>query len=116
MARQRTGLAEHHAPRTIGCATPEFVVDEVAEAPEPQADRYPRREEIRRREKGLAGLAREIQHRQQHADETAVKGHAALPDFEHIERVREVVRQVVEQHVAERAAEYHAERAIEHEA
>ena len=49
----------------------------------------------------------------QHAEEAAVEAHAALPQLEDLERMREVVARLVEQHVAQAPAEDHAEHAVE---
>ena len=42
-----------------------------------------------------------------------MKGHAAFPEFEYVERMGEVIARIVEQHVAEPAADDHAEGAID---
>ena len=52
-------------------------------------------------------------HRRQHAEEAAVERHAALPDREDLQRMREVVARLVEQHVAQAPAEDHADDAAE---
>ena len=49
-------------------------------------------------------------HRHDHADQAAVKRHAALPYEQYVEGVRQIVIGAVDQDVAEPAAENHAER------
>ena len=57
--------------------------------------------------------ARKQHERDQHAEKPAVKAHSALPQREHLERMREVVKRFVEQNVAEPAAENDAKDAEE---
>ena len=57
--------------------------------------------------------AREQGDRDDHAEQAAVEGHAALPDGEDLERMGEVERRLVEQHVAEPATDDGAEDAVE---
>ena len=54
-------------------------------------------------------------HGEHHAEQPAVERHAALPDGEDLERMREVVARLVEQHVAQPPAEDHAEHGEEYE-
>jgi len=51
--------------------------------------------------------------REQHAQKAAVKAHAALPQRQYLERMREVVAELVEQHVAKAPAEDDAEDSVE---
>src|SRR5437868_3590074 len=114
MARQRSaGAREHHAPRHISDLAPQFLVDEVTDAPGRQAERYKRRQEVGHLKKTAVRLARVPPHRDRHAQHAAVKRHAARPDGKNLERMPQVVQQVVEQHVTDTAAEYGAERDVE---
>jgi hypothetical protein len=51
----------------------------------------------------------------QHAHQATVKGHAAFPDIENVQRVRQVVRQPVEQHVSQAPADDRTQHAVEHQ-
>ncbi|GAC1628399.1 MAG: hypothetical protein NVS9B10_18320 [Nevskia sp.] len=118
MARQRPGIPEHHAPGQGRRRAPEFAVDEVADAAGEQADRHADRDEIRDRPERQLVLQRVDLHRDEHADQSAMKRHAALPDAEDHERIAQKNEMagfvdVVEKRVADAAAEYHAEHAVE---
>jgi hypothetical protein len=58
-------------------------------------------------------LARKPGHREQHANQAAMKAHAALPDGKYLQRVREVEPRLVKQHIAQPPAQHHAEHAVE---
>ena len=96
--------AKQHAPGHVGDSTPEFAVDEIAQAPGGDARRDQRREEIHELQPGNAVLVREPEHRGEHAEEAAVEGHTALPDRENFQRMRKVERRLVEKHVAKAPA------------
>ena len=108
MARQRPGTAEHHAPGNVGDASPEFTVDEVAQASRGKADRHQRRDEIHQVPPVDALAPGDEGHGREHAEKSAVERHAALPDGEDLERVIEVVTGLVEQHVAQAPAQDYA--------
>jgi hypothetical protein len=44
-----------------------------------------------------------------HAQETAVEGHAAVPHLHDVEWMGEIVQRIVEQHIAKAAANHHAQ-------
>ena len=50
-----------------------------------------------------------------HADQAAVKRHAAFPDAKIIERIFDEALEAIEQHPADAPAENHAQRAVENE-
>ena len=58
-------------------------------------------------------VAREHGDRADHAEQPAVKRHAALPHRKDLEQIRRVVLGLVEQHIAETAADHDAEHAVE---
>ena len=100
MARQVARAAEHHAPGRIGDAAPELAVDEIAQPAGGEADGHQRRDVIHQVPPVDALSVSDEGHRRQHAEKTAVEGHAALPDGEDLERVGEVVTRFVEEDVA----------------
>src|SRR5690606_30616924 len=108
---------DDHGPRRVRARrrAPQLAVDEVADAPEAEPGRDPRRDEIGDGEKGLADVAGEEPDRDEHADQAAVERHAAFPSLENVQRVREQVLAPgrIEDHVADAPADDHAERAVE---
>ena len=58
---------------------------------------------------------REPYQRDHHADEAAVKRHAAVPDPEQPGRIGHELFEAVEEDVADAAAEHRAQRAVEHD-
>src|SRR5690606_22426928 len=109
------GACEHHRPRHVRRASPELLINKVADAPGPEADRHERRDEIGDREEAAPGAPPVEPHRRHDAEEAAVERHSAGPEVEDFERVPEVIPEVVEEHVPEAAADDGAEREIEQE-
>jgi hypothetical protein len=108
-------LREHHGPRQVGIgrAAPQLAVDEIADAPEAQAQRHAGRDEIHHLPERLAARAREPHLRSDHAQQAAVEAHAALPHEQDLQRVGQVEVGLVEQAVAEAPAQDGAEHAEE---
>ncbi|CAG4884635.1 protein of unknown function [Georgfuchsia toluolica] len=116
MARQIVlRLRKNHGPGQcrVGGPSPQFAIDEIADAPGKQAERHQRRDEIGHLPEGLAALSGEQEHGDQHAKKAAMKTHAALPDGDDISGIIEVITGIVEQHLPQTAADHHAEHAIE---
>ena len=78
---------------------------------EPQ--RTQRRDEVGDFQPPLVTAVREPRQREEHADEAAVEAHAALPQRDDLQRVREVIERLVEKHVAEATSDDHAEDPVE---
>src|SRR5262249_45067551 len=107
MAWQPSGRCswKHDCPWHIGHPTPEFTIDEVGDAAEEDPARRHRAGDAATRQPRNAAQRGEHHHRQHAAEEAAVERHAAVPELEDIERMRDVMAGVVEQNVAEPAAE-----------
>src|SRR3546814_557765 len=97
----------------LGRLAPQFAVDEVADTAGEQADRHQHRGKVGNLEILELLHAREHAHRDQHAEQTAVERHAALPDandHQRIGRRQPVASRIVgiEQHVADAPTKDHA--------
>ncbi len=68
-------------------AAPQLTVDEVAQTAGTQTKRDQRRDKIGNLEEVAFGAAGETDHHQDHPNQAAVEGHAAVPDAEQIERI-----------------------------
>src|SRR3989344_3740533 len=108
MAWQRSASLEHHAPGHGRYATPQFLINEIADTAGTESERRDRCNKIGNGKKRAPRFAREIKHGEDHADEPAVERHPAGPEIKDFERVVEIVRQVVEQHVPQPPTENHA--------
>src|SRR5450756_1719754 len=115
MPRQRAAAGEHHRPWQVGRPAPQFAVDEIGDAAEEYSDRSDRAGDVAEREDRNATLAREQNHGNDAAGETAVERHAAVPQLYDFQRMRDEMLKIVEQHVADAAAEDDAERHPQHE-
>ena len=109
MARGVPRVAEHHAPGQVGDPAPQLAVDEVAQAPGGKPEWRERRDEIHEAQVIDVVAPRGERHGEHHAEQSAVKRHAALPDGEDLQRMRGVVTRLVKEHVAQTPAQYHAE-------
>ena len=79
-----------HGPRhggRVGGAAEQFAVDEVRQAAEEYADRRGATHDIGQVQEIYLLLAGEKEHRQQHAEQAAMEGHAAFPDRQDFQRV-----------------------------
>ena len=111
MARHGARMGKDHRVGKVGRGpAPELAVDEIGDAAEEQADRRHRRRHVEHGERVEPAPAREQHDGEHRAEEAAVKGHAAAPDREDLERLREIGAEIVEQHVADPPAEHDAER------
>ena len=110
MARQRPAAREHHGPRHVADAAPQFAVDEVGEAAKEETGRRDDRHQVRQHE-GIGLVAdRKGQDRHDDAQQAAMERHAASPEGEGGQRVREVEARLVEQDVAQTSAQDDAQR------
>src|SRR5665213_365045 len=112
MARQRAAIGKYHGPGEsgIGRPAPQFVIDEISDAPEEQPDRADRGGDVAQREDRNAVAPAEQDHRGDAAQEAAMKRHAALPQLEDLERMLDEEGKIIEQHIAGAAAEDDPER------
>ena len=106
-------MGEDHGPRDIGRASPKLAVDEIAEASGGEADRDQGRGEIANIQEAFVIFPCKQPQGEEHAEKTAVKGHAALPDIEQTPRRCEEGVELIEQHRADPPAHDHAQGAIE---
>src|SRR5580704_2768678 len=110
MARDRTAVGKDHRPRHVTRPSPQFAVDEIGTAAEEQSDRTDRGGNVAERQHRDAALEREYDDGDDAAGDAAVKRHAAVPQFEDLQRMLDEMRKIVEQHIAGAAAEDDAER------
>src|SRR5262249_4696124 len=113
MARLTIGSREDNSPRHIGWAAPEFGANEVGDSAKEDADWGDERTEVQQGQRRRPVATAEQEDPNQRADQAAVKGHPAFPDFEYLDRMGEVILRIVEQHIAEPAADDDAEGAID---
>ena len=106
---------ENHAPRHIRRPSPQFAVNEIADAPEKQSRRNHRRDIIGHIPKAFAFLATKEPQREHHAEQPAVERHAAFPNLERIEQILRPVAHAIKEHVTDAPAEDDAEHQIRHE-
>src|SRR4051812_49151812 len=99
MARRVAGAPKDHPPGHIGDATPQLAVDEVAHAPSGDAEGHERSDEVHEPQIRDVVPASGDHHGEHYAEQSTVERHAALPDGEDLERMREVVIGLVEEHV-----------------
>ena len=102
-------------PRDVRDSAPQFLVHEVGEAAEEQAERDAAGDIIVDPQPGELLLARQIEDAERRSDHAAVERHAAVPQLEDLDRMLEIIAGVVEQHVAQPAAEDDPERGVKYE-
>ena len=107
---QITRATKHHAPgqRRVGHTAPEFAVDEIAQAAGRQSRGHTWRHKVHDLHERPLPAARVPDHGQHHAQQTAVKAHATLPDGKDLQRVRQVISRLVKQAVAHAPTQHHA--------
>src|SRR6516225_1144110 len=104
MARQPLRVAgEDYGPGDVRRPTVELAVDEVGEPTEEEPDGRGGGDRIGDVEEAQASVAGEEGHGQDHADQPAMEGHAAMPDGEDLHRRFEIALQIVEQDIADPA-------------
>jgi hypothetical protein len=115
MPRQIVDTGKHHRPGYVGRSAPLFGPDEIGDATEQDSDGSRRRANVADGEDRDLGLPRHIPDRQACRDQSAVKRHAAVPQFENLERMRGIIRPLVEDHLPQPAADDDGERGIKYE-
>ena len=103
MARQhRAALRKHHAPRQVRARKPppQLAIDEITHPPCRQTRRYTGRDKISHLQPRPLARIREPQHGSDHAQQSAVKRHSALPHRKNLQRMAQVIARLVEQAVA----------------
>src|SRR2546422_11287045 len=103
------------SPGHIGDAPVQLAVDEVADAPQSQADRDGRGGQVGDAVERISFAPAEGANSADDAEQPSVEGHPAFPDRQELRRMVEVVGQVVEEDVAEAAAEDHAKSGVQDE-
>ena len=111
---KRAGMLEDHCPRQIGaCGTPpEFTVDEVSDAPEHQSERHQRRNEVGHNQKTFFSDAGKNKNSQDGTDDAAVRTHAALPNLEDVQRMRQIPLGLIKETKPESTAQNNADYAV----
>ena len=106
-------LRKTHRPEggRIGYPSPQFAVDEIADAPRSQAERHQRRDKVEYLQPLQTVFAGEQPACRHHAEKAAVKRHAAVPHLNNVGRVRQIIFRLVKQHETEPPAEDDAEHA-----
>ena len=108
----RARAREQHGKGNARVDTPpQLTVDEVAQTACPETKRDQRCDKIGNLEEVAFGAFGKNHHHQDHPNQAAVEGHAAVPDAEQIERVIQEYREVIEQHISNSATQEHAEEA-----
>ena len=104
MTRLRSSMGKDHRPVGIACTAEQLAIDEIGDAPEEKPDRYGCRYGIADFEKGDSAPPGEQRHGDQHAEQAAMEGHAALPDRQNFAGMGEVEFGAVEEDVTEPSA------------
>src|ERR1700760_723381 len=103
MAWLSVGSWENNSPRHVGRTAPKLGTNEVGDSTKEDANRRHEAAQIEHRHGRGIIAAGEQENADQRANQTAMKGHPAFPDFENLDRVRKVILRIVEQHIAEAA-------------
>ncbi len=112
----RHGLAgKYDPPRQAGWCTPEFRIDEIGKAAQAKTHWYCGCAQIQHAVQGFAFSSTVNQTGNDHAQKSAMEGHAPIKRFEDIDRVGEVEVRLVEQDVSEPATEHHASKTPQEE-
>ncbi len=115
MARQAVGSREDNGPGDVSRAAPEFRANEVGDSAKEDANRRDERAQVKHSQRRRFVAAAEQEDADQRADQPAVKGHAAFPDFEDLDRMGKVILWIVEQNDADPPADDDAKGAIDQE-
>src|SRR5689334_24615821 len=107
MTRCVPALRKYHCPGHRGRAAEQLSVDEVADASQSQANRNSGTDEIGDFPEIPMLPVCDPESREDHADESAMKRHAALPDRENRQRLANVAREIVEENVTQPRSEEH---------
>src|SRR4051812_29651279 len=107
MPRDDSALRKNHRPRNITGPAEQFSIDEVADAPETESDRGGGGAKVRNLPKIPTFLTGHVPRGQNHADESAMKRHAALPNGHDGERLADVAGKIIEEDITDAAADHH---------
>src|SRR5262245_61958881 len=110
MARKRSAVRKDHRPWYVGRPAPQLTIDEIGEAAEQQPDRCDRTGDVAQGQHRHSAYRGKAYDGGDAAEKPAMKRHAAFPDLEDLQRVRDEIRQIVEQHVAGASSKDDAER------
>src|SRR5437773_585630 len=113
MAWDLSTFRKNHRPWNVRRAAEQFTVDEVADAAQAETDGGGGGTEIGNLPKIPTLLACDVPRSKDHADESAMERHAALPDREDGERLANVGREIIEENVAESASDHDTQNQIE---
>src|SRR3954454_1642235 len=108
-------LDEPDGPRNSRRRAPQFLVHEIGEPAEEQAEGHAAGDVIVDPQPRQFLLARQIEDSERGADHSAVERHSAVPQLQYLDRVLKILAEIVRQHVADAAAENDPERGIEYE-
>ena len=106
---------EVHAPRDVRHSSGQLRVDEVADAPQPQADGHEGGHEVRHRQETLAPTPCPQPHGHAHAHEPPVERHAAFPQAKEPQRIFEEGLEAIDEHETGAPADDDAGDAVEDE-
>src|SRR5689334_11385701 len=98
MAWVGSAVREHHGPGYVGHAAPQLAVHEIGEPAEEEADRRRAGDQIAQAKEWNSVRPGEQYERRDDAQQPAMERHAALPDFDDVERVREILQRLIEEH------------------
>src|SRR3546814_5349302 len=112
MTRHRAAAGKDDSPGHIRRLAPQFAIYEIGQPPEEQAEGDTASDVIMDAQPAQSILAREVKNAERHADDSAVEGHATLPQFEDVERVFKN-RWLIEKHISHSPAQNDAKRSIE---
>src|SRR5690606_12478656 len=94
---------------------PKFAIDEVAPAAGSQTHWNHGRDEVADVEERHAPAPRVPDPHHDHADQPAVKRHAAFPDTQNVERAGQILARLVNERIAESPARHHTDHAIKND-
>src|SRR3546814_4181687 len=88
---------------------PQLAVHEIGEAAEEEAEGHDAGDIVAEAQEIQLFLARHVPDGEQHADDSAVQRHAAVPELEDLDRMAEVIAEIVEEAIADAPADDDAE-------
>ncbi|CAI8182905.1 MAG: Uncharacterised protein [SAR116 cluster bacterium] len=109
MAWQAVTSRKDHAPGQVCYAAVKLGIDEIRQPPKEKADRHDHGHPVADGENGNTATRRKQPHRKDHAGKTTMKGHAALPYLQNLQRVGQVITGLVEQHKSHTPPQDHAQ-------
>src|SRR5712671_5825873 len=113
MPRHHPTFRKHHRPGNVCGPAKQFSIDEIADASESESDRSCGATQVRNVPEIPTFLSCDVEGGEQHADESSVKRHTALPDGEYGKRSAHIAAQIVKEDVAKPAADHDSENQVE---